>query len=217
MAIVIDDLGNDTVAVGRIAAWPFPVAGAVLPALSGSAKAARDLESAGKEVLLHLPMEPEGYPSVRPGPGVLLRAQDDSEIARTLERDLDSVPGAVGVNNHMGSAATADPRIMRAVARVLARRGLFFVDSRTTTATVAEQIAREEGVPSVSRRVFLDDVATEDAVQKSMAGLIARARAEGFAVAIGHPHPATLQVLEQELPKLQQEGVKLVRVGELVR
>jgi uncharacterized protein len=217
VAIVIDDLGNDAVAVERIAAWPFPVAGAVLPALSGSAKAARDLESSGKEVLLHLPMEPEGYPSVRPGPGVLLRSQDDSEIARTLERDLDSVPGAVGVNNHMGSAATADPRIMRAVARVLARRGLFFVDSRTTTATVGEQIAREEGVPSVSRRVFLDDVATEDAVQKSMAGLVARARADGFAVAIGHPHPATLQVLEHELPRLQQEGVTLVRVGELVR
>jgi polysaccharide deacetylase 2 family uncharacterized protein YibQ len=217
VAILIDDLGNDPAAVGRIASWPFRVAGAVLPELAGSERAARDLKAAGKEVLLHVPMEPEGFPSVRPGPGVLLRAQDDEEITRTLERDLASVPGAVGVNNHMGSAATADPRVMRAVARVLARRGLFFVDSRTTTATVAEKVAREEGVPSVSRRVFLDDVATDEAVEKAFAGLLAHVRSEGSAVAIGHPHAATLSVLERELPKLEREGVKLVRVSELVK
>ena len=86
------------------------------------------------------------------------------------------MPGAVGVNNHMGSAATADPRVMRAVARVLARRGLFFVDSRTTTATVAERVVREEGVLSVSRRVFLDDVATDDAVERAFAGLLVHVR-----------------------------------------
>jgi len=137
VAIVIDDLGNDRAAVARIAGWPFPVAGAVLPALSGSAPAARDLESAGKQVLLHLPMEPRRYPEMRPGPGVVLLSQSEEEIARTVEADLESVPGAVGVSNHMGSAATADPRVMRAVARVLARRGLFFVDSRTTGASVS--------------------------------------------------------------------------------
>jgi len=217
VAILIDDLGNDSEAVGRIASWSFPVAGAVLPDLPGSERSARELEASGKEVLLHLPMEPEGFPSVRPGPGVLLRAQNDDEIARTLEKDLATVPGAVGVNNHMGSAATADPRVMRAVARVLARRRLFFVDSRTTTATVGETIAREEGVPCVSRRVFLDDVATERGVLDSFATLRARARSEGMAVAIGHPHSATFSVLEREIPKLEKEGIRLVRVGELVK
>jgi polysaccharide deacetylase 2 family uncharacterized protein YibQ len=117
----------------------------------------------------------------------------------------------------MGSAATADPRMMRAVARVLARRHLFFVDSRTTTATVAERVAREEGVPSVSRRVFLDGVPTEVAIEKALAELVTLARSEGSALAIGHPHPATLSVLERELPKLEKEGVRLVKVGELVR
>jgi polysaccharide deacetylase 2 family uncharacterized protein YibQ len=217
VAILIDDLGNDAEAVGRIASWSFRVSGAVLPGLAGSERAARDLEARGKEVLLHLPMEPEGFPAVRPGPGVLLRSQDDQEIARILERDLATVPGAVGVNNHMGSAATADPRVMRVVARVLAQRRLFFVDSRTTTATVAERVAREEGVLAVSRRVFLDDVATEKAVEESFLALRTRLRSEGAVVAIGHPHTATLAVIEREAPKLEREGVKLVRVGELVR
>ncbi|MEP6471249.1 MAG: divergent polysaccharide deacetylase family protein, partial [Acidobacteriota bacterium] len=108
IAIVIDDLGNDREALERIARWPFPVAGAVLPGLPDSSDAARRLAASGKEVLLHLPMEPDGYPRVRPGPGVVLRADSDEKIARTVAEDLDSVPGAVGVNNHMGSAATAD-------------------------------------------------------------------------------------------------------------
>ena len=217
VAIVIDDLGNDRAAVARIAGWPFPVVGAVLPALSGSASAARDLENAGKQVLLHLPMEPRRYPETRPGPGVVLRSQSEEEIARTVEADLESVPGAVGVNNHMGSAATADRRVMRAVARVLSHRGLFFVDSRTTGESVAREAARQERVRSVSRRVFLDDVATEAAVTGQMAELVANARQEGFAVAIGHPYPATLAVLERDLPGLSERGVKLVAVGELVK
>jgi polysaccharide deacetylase 2 family uncharacterized protein YibQ len=217
IAILIDDLGNDRAAVRRIAAWPYPVAGAVLPGLPGSAATAEALRESGKEVLLHLPMEPEGYPAVRPGPGVVLRSQDDAEIVGTLERDLATVPGATGINNHMGSAATADPRVMKAVASVLARRGLFFVDSRTTTSTVAYDAALEAKVPSTSRRVFLDAVSTREAVGRAFEELIRKAREEGEALAIGHPHAATLDVLERELPTLASRGVKLVRVKELVR
>jgi polysaccharide deacetylase 2 family uncharacterized protein YibQ len=162
-------------------------------------------------------MEPQGFPRVRPGPGVILRAQSDGEIARVLEEDLASVPGAAGVNNHMGSAATADPRVMRAVARVLSRRGLFFVDSRTTDATVAERTAEEESVPSARRRVFLDDVATEAAVRAQLDDAVAKAKAEGGAIAIGHPYPATMAVLEKELPTMADRGVRLAKVGELVK
>ena len=217
VAIVIDDLGNDTPAVERIASWPYPVCGAVLPALPGSGRAARSLEQSGKQVILHLPMEPRRYPQMQPGPGVVLRSQDEEEITRTVEADLDSVPGAAGVSNHMGSAATADPRVMRVVARVLARRGLFFLDSRTTGATVAREAALKERVPAVSRRVFLDDVATEEAVGRAVDELVLHARAEGFAVALGHPYPATLAVLERELPKMAGRGVRLVKVGELAK
>ncbi|HTO88889.1 MAG TPA: divergent polysaccharide deacetylase family protein [Thermoanaerobaculia bacterium] len=217
VAILIDDLGNDRAAVARIAAWPFAVAGAVLPDLPGSPAAARALAESGKEVLLHLPMEPHGYPAVRPGPGVILRSQSDAEIERTLEEDLESVPGASGMNNHMGSAATADARVMRAVVAVLARRGLYFVDSRTTGSTVARDAAEAAGVPSTSRRVFLDDVATPEGVERSFEQLLGRAREEGSALAIGHPHPATLSVLEQELPTLARRGVRLVKVRDLVQ
>ncbi len=216
IAIIVDDLGNDLAAVRRVARLSRPVAGAVLPGLAESERSARELAEAGKEVLLHLPMEPEGFPQVRPGPGVIFRAQSDEEISETLSQDLESVPGAVGVNNHMGSVATADPRVMRAVLKELAARRLFFVDSRTTEETVALDVARELGVPSASRRVFLDSVATEKAVRASFEELLDRARREGSAVALGHPYPVTLALLERELPRLAEGGVRLVKVSELL-
>lgn len=217
IAIVIDDLGNDRDALERIARWPFPVAGAVLPGLPDSSDAARRLAASGKEVLLHLPMEPDGYPRVRPGPGVVLRADSDEKIARTVAEDLDSVPGAVGVNNHMGSAATADARVMRAVVRVLSERRLFLLDSRTTEATVARRVADEAALPAVSRRVFLDAVESPEAIDRAFRDLLRKARTDGPALAIGHPHPATLALLERELPRLAGEHVELVTVGSLTR
>jgi polysaccharide deacetylase 2 family uncharacterized protein YibQ len=217
IAIVIDDLGNDREALERIARWPYRVAGAVLPVLPDSGDAARRLAASGKEVLLHLPMEPDGYPRVKPGPGVVLRSDSDERIQKTVAEDLDSVPGAVGVNNHMGSAATADPRVMRAVVRVLSERGLFLLDSRTSEATVARRIADEASLPAVSRRVFLDAVETPDGVEKAFRELIRKARTDGPALAIGHPHPATLALLERELPRLAGENVDLVTVTSLTR
>jgi uncharacterized protein len=160
-------------------------------------------------------MEPDGYPLVAPGPGVVLRSDSDDAIEHTVIQDLASVPGAVGVNNHMGSAATADPRVMRAVVRVLAQKGLFFLDSRTTEATVARRVADEAAVPAVSRRVFLDAVPTASAIERAYRDLLVKARKDGSALAIGHPHPATLELLERELPRLRAEGVELVSVSRL--
>ena len=213
---MIDDLGNDRGALERIAAWRYAVAGAVLPGLADSAAAARHLARSGKEVLLHLPMEPDGYPGVKPGPGVVLRSDSDERIAQIVAEDLESVPGAVGVNNHMGSAATADPRVMRAVVRVLADRGLFLLDSRTTEASVARRVAEEISLPAVSRRVFLDSVPSAAAIDRSFRELLERARKDGTAIAIGHPYPETMAMLERELPKLEEKGVTLVRVKTLL-
>lgn len=217
IAIVIDDLGNDREALERIAAWRYAVAGAVLPGLPDSADAARQLARSGKEVLLHLPMEPDGYPGVRPGPGVVLRSDSDARIAEIVAEDLESVPGAVGVNNHMGSAATADPRVMRAVVRVLADRGLFLLDSRTTEQSVARRMAEEISLPAVSRRVFLDAVPTADAIDRAFRELLAKARKEGSAIAIGHPYPETMAMLERELPRLEEKGIELVGVRALLK
>jgi polysaccharide deacetylase 2 family uncharacterized protein YibQ len=216
IAIVIDDLGNDRGALERIAGWRFAVAGAVLPGLPESAATAQHLARSGKEVLLHLPMEPDGYPRVQPGPGVVLKSDSDERIAEIVAEDLDSVPGAVGVNNHMGSAATADPRVMRAVVRVLAGRGLFLLDSRTSEASVARRVAEEAFLPAVSRRVFLDSVPTAGAIDRSFRELLAKAKKDGSALAIGHPYPETMAMLERELPLLAEEGVTLVRVSSLV-
>jgi uncharacterized protein len=127
------------------------------------------------------------------------------------------VPEARGVNNHMGSLATADGRVMNVVAQELARRGLFFIDSRTTDRTVAAEAAARARVPWASRRVFLDDIQTEPEILRSLDDLVAKARAEGSAIAIGHPHPTTLAVLERELPRMSERGVRLVRITELVR
>jgi polysaccharide deacetylase 2 family uncharacterized protein YibQ len=116
----------------------------------------------------------------------------------------------------MGSAATADPRVMRAVVRVLSGRGLFLLDSRTTDASVARRVAEEASLPAVSRRVFLDSVPTAGAIDRSFRELVARARKDGSALAIGHPYPETMTMLERELPLLAEKGVELVRVSSLV-
>jgi uncharacterized protein len=215
LAIVIDDLGNDASAVERIAALSQPVAGAVLPALRDSSAAARQLAAAGKEVLLHLPMEPTDFRE-RPGPGLVRAAMSPAQIEATVESDLADVPGAIGVNNHMGSAGTADRRTMAPVMRVLARRGLFFLDSRTSERTVAAACAREAGVRYLSRRVFLDDEQDEGAVSRALDQAVEQARAEGSAIAIGHPHRSTLAVLEREIPRLSARGVRLARLADLM-
>jgi uncharacterized protein len=215
LALLIDDLGNDDAALRRVAEMSWPMTGAVLPALPRSAWSARTLRGAGKEVLLHLPMEPRD-PGSRPGPGLVRTNMSAADIVRVVEADLSDVPGAVGVNNHMGSKATANARVMDTVLEVLRQRGLFFIDSRTTAATVAEQEALRLGVPAASRAVFLDDVLESSAVEKQIWEAAERARRDGTAIAIGHPHPVTLGALEKVAPQLERSGVELVTAGGVV-
>jgi hypothetical protein len=214
LAIVIDDLGNDDTALARLEALDLPVAGAVLPALPRSRETARGLAAAGKEVLLHLPMEPLD-PRANPGPGLVRTAMSRAEIRRVVAADLDDVPGAKGLNNHMGSRASADRDTMEAVLSVVREHRLFFLDSRTTAYTVAAEEAGRLGVPCRSRSVFLDDDPREEAVRAQLDRAAAEARTEGAAIAIGHPHAATLAILESDLPRLRSEGVRIVAVSEL--
>jgi polysaccharide deacetylase 2 family uncharacterized protein YibQ len=130
---------------------------------------------------------------------------------------LDTVPHAVGVNNHEGSRGTSDPTLMSELMPLLRARKLFFVDSRTTAATVAETAAHIAGVPATSRNVFLDDDQSLVAIRKQVALAVRDAREKGSALAIGHPHPETLQVLTEMLPKAERQGVALVFASDLVR
>jgi polysaccharide deacetylase 2 family uncharacterized protein YibQ len=217
VAIIIDDMGSDIDALDKVIAIDARMDIAVLPMLRRSKETATQAEKAGLEVLLHLPMQPKGGSLKGLGPGALLLGMDEKTIKDTVKNGLDSVPGAVGVNNHMGSALTEEKDAMRTVMGVLKGRGLFFVDSRTTAGSVATLAAKEEGVRSASRRVFLDDSSDPAYIKAQFDRLLAQAKKDGTAIAIGHPHPNTLEVLKQEVPTLKEKGVELVRVSKLVK
>jgi polysaccharide deacetylase 2 family uncharacterized protein YibQ len=159
-------------------------------------------------------MEPEGRAD--PGPGALAEGMSAGEVARRTRAAIEAVPGAVGVNNHMGSRLTADESTMRAMLGVVAERGLFFVDSRTTPDSVAERVARELGVPTAARDVFLDAEGDASSIAAELERLLELARRQGAAIAIAHPHPATLELLERELPLLKARGFELVPVSYLL-
>ena len=216
LAVVLDDAGYSLPAVEELADLPREVAVAVLPNAPHAREAAVELARQGREVLLHLPMEP--LPGNGPGAGddAVEVGMSADEIAARVERALAVVAGARGVNNHMGSRATTDAATMRSVMASLRGRGLFFLDSRTTGGSLAEEAARAAGIPACGRDVFLDVVDDADAVRLALREAIARAGAEGEAVAIGHVHPVTVAVLGAELADLP-DGVRLVRPSTLAR
>ena len=170
----------------------------------------------GREIMLHLPMEPIEYPGVDPGPGALLAAMGADELLRVLEKNLASVPHAKGVNNHMGSRLTANSEQMYQVFTVLKRRGLFFVDSRTTENSVCRPSARLFQIPFAQRDVFLDHYPEPDFIRRQIRQLIRIARRKGSAVGIAHPGSATYRILKEELPALQKQ-VEIVPASSLVR
>ena len=215
LAIIIDDCGQWPQTERGFIALPVALTLSVLPHMRYGTAIARDAHAAGKGVMLHLPMEPVS--GIEPGPGHITIAMDDAAIAEQVRADLADVPLATGVNNHEGSRATADDRVMRAVASVLAERHLFFIDSRTSNATVAERDALAAGVPAAGRDVFLDDVDDVSAVEAQLRAAAATARRHGSAIAIGHPRAATLLAVRTLLPELAHDGVTLVLASDLVR
>jgi polysaccharide deacetylase 2 family uncharacterized protein YibQ len=169
----------------------------------------------GGEAMLHLPMEPDEYPTVSPGPDALLRDMTPDDLIAQLERNLDALPEAKGVNNHMGSRLTRESAQMRQVFSVLKRRGLYFVDSRTTPDTVGRSTARLFKVPFAERDVFIDHYPERDFIRGQIKKLIKRAARQGQAVGIGHPHPSTYEVLKQMLPELKKKA-RLVPASQVV-
>jgi uncharacterized protein len=188
----------------------------VLPNAARAAEVATLLHEHGFEVLCHLPMEPEQYPRVSPGSGAVLTSMSDAEIARTTLEDVEAVPYARGVNNHMGSRATADRRVMESVLAALPE-DMYFIDSRTTGNSVAAAVARQMSVHSASRNVFLDDVATDSAVRQQLRTLAREAEEQGIAIGIGHMYPATVRVLMADAPLLRREGFRFIRASQAVR
>lgn len=214
-AIIFDDAGGSLGDLDAIIALGRPVAVAVLPGLRFSREVADRARAAGLEVLLHLPVEPEDA-SKDLGPGGITTAMSDEEIAAAVQADLTDVPGAIGVNNHMGSRGTSDERVMRAVLQEVKARGLIFVDSVTSPRSVAGRVAGEMHVRTASRQVFLDNQNEAGAIRRQIRRLISLARRRGEALAIGHAQRLTPRVLKEMLAEFDRQGVAIVPVSAIV-
>ncbi|HKV11925.1 MAG TPA: divergent polysaccharide deacetylase family protein [Thermoanaerobaculia bacterium] len=214
VALVIDDLGRSLDDVQGLEALGVPLTYAVLPFEEHTVPVVAELRRARKEMLLHLPMEPKN--GMDPGPGALLLGMSDDELEEKTRAALAAVPGAVGVNNHMGSSLSEDERSMDAVLGVIAGRHLFFLDSRTSAQSVGYKTAIRHGIPAAERQVFLDGDESPEAIRTQFQRLLDLARTRGVAIAIGHPHPETLQVLAEEVPRARALGYEFVPVSYLL-
>ena len=214
ISIVIDDLGPSPKRTAAAAALEAPLTLAFLPYANGLPEQTAAARAAGHELMVHMPMEPEGTDF--PGPGALLTSISDAEFRDRLIHNLDMFDGLVGINNHMGSRLTSDPRRMELVMAELRRRELLFVDSRTTPKSVGPIEALRHGVPFASRDVFLDNEPELGEVLRQLERVELLARRKGMAIGIGHPNEATLQALRRWLPTLAQRGFRLVPVSSIV-
>ncbi len=217
IAVVIDDIGPNLRNARRTISLPAPLTLAFLPYANHLDDLTGKAREAGHELLVHMPMEPEEQ-SQNPGENALLTGLAPEELQRRLKWSLDRFSGYVGMNNHMGSKFTKSEAGMRLVMSELAKRGLLFLDSRTIAESRAEAAAKAFRLPFAQRDVFIDnDHRNRDAIRRQLAAVEALARRQGHAVAIGHPHDGTLEVLAEWLPMAVKRGFALVPISEIVR
>jgi uncharacterized protein len=216
IVLILDDVGFDHQPLSLAMAIDPNVNFAVLPNGRRSIEFASTLHARGFELLCHLPMEPEGFPRISPGDGAVLTTMSDAQIATATRTNIESIRFARGVNNHMGSRATADRRVMTDVLGALPK-GMYFIDSKTTGNSIAGPLARTMRVKTASRNVFLDDVQDVVSIRRQLAELADTASSRGVSVGIGHMYPSTIQVLTEDAPKLRAEGFRFVRASSVVR
>lgn len=217
IAIIIDDLGYHFANGKRAIALPGPITFSFLPGSPRARALANHAHASGKEVLLHLPLQADSSDERRE-PSEIDLEMSQARVGDTFTQALEAVPHAVGINSHRGSLLTRHPGHMTWLMQEIAKREqLFFIDSYTTHHSIALQIARETGIDAVKRDVFLDPDRAPETVAREFERMKALARQRGQVVAIGHPYPSTLELLERELPRLIEEGFELVSVSELVR
>ena len=213
-ALLIDDMGYSQTQLQRLLAMEHAIAFAVLPEAPQAEPTARAVSAAGRDLLAHLPCEPLDR-KLMTGMRFLTVDLGAAETARLVEAMLDAVPGARGANNHMGSRFTRQAPAVRGMLSVVRRRGLFFVDSVTAAGSVAHRVARDLGIPSARRDVFLVDDHSLEAVARQLKVLEEVARRQGTALAIGHPREDTMQALEAWLDS-GAGGINLVTVSDLL-
>ena len=215
VSIIIDDLGNNAAHGEQAIQLPGVLTYALLPNTPFATVLAELAHEKGREVILHLPMESEHHDKL--GPNGLLEKMPEAEYKWTVLSALGSVPHVTGLNNHMGSLLTQKQQPMEWLMSVLQEQKLLFIDSRTTTKTIAEQTAEKMGVASLRRDVFIDNELDPERLQQQLDELVEKAKKQGYATGIAHPYPETLTFLKQQLPLLETRGVKLVPLSELVK
>lgn len=215
ISIIIDDVGDNYHYGSEALELPGALTYSFLPHTPFAARLARMAHAEGRQVMLHLPMEAES--ERRLGPGGITLQMSETQFRNTIRDDIASIPFVSGVNNHMGSLLTQNSQHMDwLMSELNAHGGLFFVDSVTTRRTVAAKVALQHGLPTTRRDFFLDDDPDPDAIRRQLARAFAAAYRHGTTLAIAHPHPTTLQVLAEVLPRLQEIGIKLVPVSDLI-
>jgi len=215
IAFVIDDIGNHNRYTAQLKALGNTVTYAILPLLPYSRYYGNLSRTTEAEVILHLPLDT--VQDKIPGRGLIVDTMSPADILGMLSRDLDSVPYHVGVNNHMGSRGTASREMMTIILKELKRRGLFFLDSYTTPASVVPSVGRAIGIPILDRGVFLDNEDSKPAIRAQINQLRAVAREKKNAIAIGHYRANTLEVLAKEIPRLEKEGFEIITLKEMLK
>lgn len=217
IAIVIDDLGQDLRSAQEVLALPGKVTVAIMPGLPQSKKVAELAKQDKHDVLLHLPMEYRGK-NGKPAPGMLRSTMTPMDLLNVISEDVDSVPGAIGVNNHEGSSLTENREAMKFLMAELKARDLVFLDSLTSAKSVAYATAKEFGMKAAKRDVFLDNESENaEYIRKQLNELTRIAKEKGHAIGIGHPHPATLSELRKWLADAEKQGIAIVPVSKLMQ
>lgn len=216
LALIIDDGGYSVDKLKGLMGLGKPMTFAILPNVPHSRDAALLAHREGAQIMLHLPMEPQESERYSLEKDTVLTGMDKTEIQAILHRGLTQIPHVRGVNNHMGSRATEDLRLMKAVMEVLKKEGLYYVDSHTSIHSMGPQAARQTGVAFASNDRFIDPEKDLEAIKKAIRLAVRKARQEGKAVAIGHPHPLTARAIREMIAEIEGAGVKMVFVSEVV-
>jgi uncharacterized protein len=217
LAIIIDDMGTSLKEARSLADIGVPLTFSIIPGLGNYREVAEFAASRGIEIMIHIPMQPKGWPEQRLEANGLLVSMADMDIVERMEGYARTIPKAVGANNHMGSEFTEHEDKMRVVLETLKGRGLFFVDSVTSPRTAGIRLAKELGMKTGRRHVFLDNEQDGAYIRGQLNQAVRLAKKTGAAIAICHPHPVTIRTLEAALPGLEKQGITCVPASRLVR
>lgn len=216
VAIIIDDMGRSTREADSLLAINIPVTFSIIPGYAKARAVAEITHGRGGEVMVHMPMEPQGFPEKKMEKNGLLLAETNEQTVIKVRGFLQEIPYAVGANNHMGSRFTENEEKMQPVLQILQEKGLFFVDSMTSPRSAGFRLARKMGLKSGTRQVFLDNVQNVQAINAQLQQVADAARRRGSAIAICHPHRTTIQALSGMMPQLKKQGITFVYASQVV-